>query len=65
MLLHVIEAPRPVDATENVRTVRAAIDDMNDFVAIVANVEDVCVSDFSQIIWLTARSWVESRAIQN
>jgi hypothetical protein len=47
VLLHVIEASRPVDATENVRTVGAAIDDMNNFVAIVAYVEHIGVSDFS------------------
>jgi hypothetical protein len=47
VLLHVIEASRPVDATENVRTVGAAIDDMNNFVSIVAYVEHIGVSDFS------------------
>src|SRR5260370_17674286 len=65
MLLHVVEAPRPVDATVHFRICWTVIDDMNDFVAFIANVEDVGVADLSQIVWLASGRGVERRAVKN
>ena len=65
VLLHVIEAARPVDAAEHIRTAGLAVDDMNDFVAFIAHVEHVGVADFAQIVWLASRGRVERGAIQN
>jgi hypothetical protein len=65
MLLHVIEAAWPVDAAENIRATGAAVDNMNDFVAIVADIQHVRVSDFAQVVRLAAGSGIESSAIEN
>ena len=65
MLLHVIEAAWPVDAAENVRATGPAIDNVKDFVAFIADIQYVRVSDFAQIVWLTAGGGVESGAIEN
>src|SRR5580704_6283944 len=65
VLLHVVKAARPVDAAEDVRAARAAVDDMNDFVARVAHVEYIRVPDFSLVVWLASRGWIESGAVQN
>src|SRR5208282_2639320 len=65
MLLHMIEAARPMDAAEDVRTTGALVHDVNDFVAIVADVEYIRVSDFSQIMGLASGGWIKSGAIQH
>ena len=65
MSLHVIEAAWPVDAAKNIRVTGAAVDNVKDFVAIVADIEHVRVSDFAQIVRLAAGSGIESGAIKN
>jgi hypothetical protein len=47
VLLHVVKAARPVDATEDVWAARAPVDDVNDLVTRVAHVEYIRVPDFS------------------
>ncbi len=46
MLLHVVEAPRPVDAAVHFRICWTAVDDVNDFVARIADVENIGVANF-------------------
>src|SRR3981189_407852 len=65
VLLHVVEAARPVDAAVDIRTFRATVDNVNDFVAFIADVEDICIRDLAQVVRLAARSRVKSRTIQN
>src|ERR1700704_246506 len=65
VLLHVVEAARPVDAAVDIRTFRATVDNVNDFVAFVADVEDICISDLAQVVRLAAGGRVKSRTIQN
>ncbi len=65
MLLHVVEAPRPVDAAVHFRICWTAVDDVNDFVAFISDIEDIGVADLPQIVWLAPRSGVERRAIKN
>jgi hypothetical protein len=47
MLLHVIESPFPVEAARNVRASGAAVNDVHDFVAIIADIEYIRIPDFS------------------
>jgi hypothetical protein len=47
VLLHVVKTPRPVNAAEDVRTCGAMVDDVNNFVAVVADVEHIRIADFS------------------
>ena len=65
MLLHVIEAARPVDATKDVRTTGAPVNYVNDFLIIVADIENIRVPDFSQVMRLATRTRIERRSIQN
>jgi hypothetical protein len=65
VLLHMIESPRPVNAAEDIRAFRATVDDVNDFLPIVANIQNVGVSYFAYIVGLATRSRIESGAIQN
>ena len=64
VLLHVIEAPRPMDAAVYVRTRWLAIDYVQNLVAFIAHVENICIADFTQIVRLSTRRRVERRAIQ-
>ena len=54
VLLHVIETARPVDAAENVGAAGTAVDDVNDFLAVVAHVKNVGVADFAEVMRLAA-----------
>src|SRR6267378_2645925 len=65
VLLHVVKPARPVDAADHIRTFRAAVDDMNDFVAFIADVEDICIGDLAQVVRLAAGGRVKGRTIQN
>jgi hypothetical protein len=47
MLLHVIESPCPVEAARDVRATGAAVNNVHDFVAIIADVEYIRIPDFS------------------
>ena len=64
VLLHVIEAPRPMDAAVYVRTRWLAIDYVQNLVAFIAHVDNICIADFTQIVRLSTRRRVERRAIQ-
>ncbi len=64
VLLHVVETARPVDAAEGVRASRAPVNDVHDFVAIVAHVKHVCVANFAQIVRLAPGGGIKSGAIQ-
>jgi hypothetical protein len=47
MLLHVIEPACPVEAARYVRAAGAAVNNVHDFVAIIADVEYIRIPDFS------------------
>ncbi len=65
VLLHVIEAPRPVNTAIHFRIRRLTINQVKNFVAFVANIENVGVADFAQIVGLASRRRIKRRAIQN
>src|SRR5215471_11716583 len=65
VLLHVIEPARPVDAAFYLRIVWPSVDNVKDFFARVANVEDVRIADFAQIIRLPARRRIKSGAVED
>jgi hypothetical protein len=52
VLLHVIEAARPVDATKDVRTAGAPVNYVNNFLTIVADIENIRIPDFPQVVRL-------------
>jgi hypothetical protein len=64
VLLHVIETARPVNAA--VDSVRGdfLVDDVGDFLAIIADVENVGFGKLAQIVGLAAGSWIEKGAIE-
>jgi hypothetical protein len=63
VLLHVIEAARPVDAAVHVRIQWLAIDQVQNLIAFIAHVEDVGIPDFAQIVGLASGRGVERRAV--
>src|SRR6185437_4842448 len=65
MLLHVIEAARPIDAAKDVRAAGAPVNYVNYFVAVVADIENIRVTDFPQVVRLAARGGIERSTIQN
>ena len=64
VLLHVIEASRPVDAAIHVRIRRAAVNDVKNFFSLISHVEHVRIADLPQIMRLPAGSRVKSRAVE-
>src|SRR5713226_6344683 len=65
VLLHVVKPARPVDATVHFRIRWAAVDEVKNFVAFVADVEDIGVPDFAQIVGLATGRGVERRSVKN
>ena len=65
VLLHVIEAARPIDAAVNRPGLQFAIDDMDDFVAVVAHFEHVGVAKLAVIARLSARGRIQRRLIEH
>ena len=65
VLLHVVEPPGPVDAAVHFRICWAAVDDVTDFLAFIADVEDIGVANLAQIVRLAAGRGVKRRAIKN
>src|SRR5260370_8245259 len=65
VLLHVVEAPRPVDAAVHFRICWTAVDDVTYFVTFISDVEYVGVADLAQIVWLASGRGVERRAVKN
>ncbi len=66
VLLHVVEAARPVD----LRGGRGArherlLDDMHDIVVSILDVEYPNAIDRPGVEWLTARCWIERRPIEH
>ncbi len=54
VLLHVVEAAVPIDATGDGRRGGLAVDDMDDVVALVADFEDVAIAEFAEVVRLAA-----------
>ena len=65
MLLHMIEAARPVDAAIHPSRGHGAIDDVEDLVVFeIANVEDIGFTELAAVMGLTAGSGVKMSLIE-
>ena len=64
VLLHVVEAARPVDAAFNATSGERTVNDVEDAVIGVPHIHDVGVAQFAKIVGLTARSRVEQSLIE-
>ena len=65
VLLHVIEAPRPVNASFDTANIDGTVDHVNDRVVLLPHVQNICVAQFAQIIRLAAGGGIEQCLIQN
>src|SRR5438270_13323118 len=65
VLLHVIETPRPVDATFHARIACPAVHDMNEFIASVAHGHDMRLFDLDYILQLTDRHRIQRRSTES
>src|SRR5260370_40239186 len=65
VLLHVVKPAWPVDAAIHSRIRWLAINQVKNFVPFVADVEDIGIADFAQIVGLAPRRRIERRAVQN
>jgi hypothetical protein len=65
VLLHVVEAAGPVNATLHFSGIEYLVDNVDDFISIVTYVENVGVAKLADVVWLPAGSGVESGAIEN
>jgi hypothetical protein len=54
VLLHVVESARPIDATMHRARLQFAIDDVNDLIALIADIEHVGIIKLAAIKRLTA-----------
>ncbi len=65
VLLHVVEAARPVDRTFYFNAFEPAVNKVNDFVLAVAYLQNSRIADLPEVMRLTARSRIKSRFIQD
>src|ERR1700687_687672 len=65
VLLHVVKAPRPVDAALGFAEFHGLINGVDDFVLRIADIDDVGVTQLAKVVWLASGSGIEGRAIQN
>ena len=65
MLLHVVEAPRPIDrAADTVRGGESALEQVSDAVALVHDIPHADAVDDSQVVGLTPGGGVERRRVE-
>ena len=65
VLLHVVKAPRPVDAAIHVRTFGTAVDHVNDFIPFFADIQNIRIADLPRVVRLSSRRWVERGAVED
>jgi hypothetical protein len=58
VLLHVIEAPSPIDTALDIAESNLAVDDVLDFVSGVTHVKNVGFTNLAEVVGLTAGRWV-------
>jgi hypothetical protein len=64
VLLHMVEAARPIDAAFDSAGGEFAVDDVRDFVAVVADIEDAGIAETAEVVRLAAGGRIESSLIQ-
>ena len=65
VLLHMIEAARPMDATICSADGDGAVHNVNDAIILIKDMEYICVADFAEVVWLAAGGWIEQSLIEN
>src|ERR1700730_4116594 len=65
VLLHVVEAARPIDASRHCACGEGLIDNVDNIFAVVANVDHSSVPDGAHVVRLPARRWVKGSAVQH
>jgi len=64
VLLHVVEAPLPIDGAFNGPCRQRFVDDVEDHVPLIQDIKNLGVVNPPAIVWLAAGSGIEERAIQ-
>ena len=65
VLLHVIEAARPLDATFDRARGEFLVDDVDDVVVLIADVEDIGLSEEADVVRLAARGGIEGGLVED
>src|SRR5215469_10512870 len=65
VLLHVVEAARPIDKTFYFNAFEPAVNNVNDFLLAVAYLQNLRITNLSEVVRLTARSRIKGRLIQD
>jgi hypothetical protein len=65
VLLHVVEAARPIDETLYFDAFEPAVNNVNDFLLAVAYLQNFRIVNLPEVMRLTARSRIKGRLIQN
>src|ERR1700682_682218 len=65
VLLHMIEPPRPIDATLNVPKLQLAINNVNDVFSSIAHIETIPIPQLAQVVRRASRSRIERRGIEH
>lgn len=64
VLLHVIEAAGPIDATLDLRSVHGRLGDMDNALAFLEDFQDRRIGNPAKVVWLAAGSRIEGGPIQ-
>jgi peptide-methionine (R)-S-oxide reductase len=64
MLLHVVEAPGPIDSAAHPLIKQRPAQQVSDTVPLVDDIDDSEAAQFARVEWLTSRSGVEGRLVQ-
>ena len=65
VLLHVVEAARPVDAALRFAGIQRSINDVDDFIFVLAHVQNIGVAKFPEVVRLAAGTRIKSSAIED
>src|SRR5580704_8147125 len=65
VLLHVIEAPYPIDASLHRAQIDLPVNDVYDFLRVVADIENIRITKFPQVMRLAAGGRIKCRSIQD
>src|SRR5215472_4925083 len=65
VLLHVVEAARPIDKTFYCNALEPAVNNVNDFLLAVAYLQNLRIAKLPEVVRLTARSRIKGRLIQD
>src|SRR5262245_16419214 len=65
VLLHVVEASRPIDAAVHGSQMKFAVDDMDDFFSFIANIQDLGFVEAAEIVRLAARGGIKSSRVEH